>query len=450
MILIRYVIVVFVWSTITLFSQDFGSKNNQVYTLQECIEIAVLNNYDLIVNRQQVATASADLTNAFGNYLPRFDFNTGYSRTLNPDAARSVNWEGVIFDIPGSSPDSYFMNANLSLSLFDGFSREANYKRAQNNLSATNLNNEHSIIAVKQMAYMQFVEVVKNSKIVDIRNENLQQAKFELSRLQAQYESGSIAVTDLYAQEADIGNKEIELIIAESTYNKSKATLLIMMGLNPDNNASFLESSLPANVTDIDVADFRKEIGSFGSAVNKALADRLDLKAFELSMQSSESRLKSAIGQYYPSLIASGGWRWNHTEFNEFADRGRSFMGLTLNFPVFSNFSTNLQVQNSRLQYVQSEVQYMKKEQEVRQSVQNSFLNLDAAEKQIEVSRRALFASEKNYESVSERYKAGTLGIFELTLSNAQLITAQINRINAIYNYLQAKNDVMFAIGLIK
>jgi outer membrane protein TolC len=77
-------------------------------------------------------------------------------------------------------------------------------------------------------------------------------------------------------------------------------------------------------------------------------------------------------------------------------------------------------------------------------------LNLETAEKQIEVSRRALFASEKNYESVSERYKAGDLGIFELTISNAQMITAQINRINAVFSYLQARNEVMFAIGLIK
>jgi outer membrane protein len=450
MIFIRLVAFTLLFGTLTIQSQDFGTRSKKVYSLQECIDIAVINNYDLMVNRQQVATASADLTNAFGNYLPRFDFNTGYSRILNPDATRSVNFEGVVFDIPGSSPDSYFMNANLSLPLFDGFSREANYDRAQNNLSSSNLSNEFSILNVKQMVYTQYVEVIKNSKIVEIRNENLQQSKFELSRLQALHEAGSIAITDLYAQEADIGNKEIELIISESNFNKTRATLLIMMGMNPDLDASFFESSLPSDIAEIDVTDFRKEIGSFGAAVNKALAERLDLKAFEHSLEASEARLKNSIGQYYPSIIASGGWRWNHTEFNEFSERGRSFLGLTLNFPVFSNFSTNLQVQASKLQHVQSEVQYLKKEQEVRQSVQYSFLNLETAEKQIEVSRRALFASEKNYESVSERYKAGDLGIFELTISNAQMITAQINRINAVFSYLQARNEVMFAIGLIK
>jgi outer membrane protein len=437
-------------SNFSLYANDITHTSKKTYTLQECIDIAIMNNYDLMVARQQVTAASADLTNAFGNYLPRMDFNMGYSRILNPDATRTVNLDGISFEIPGSNPDSYSMNASLSMPLFDGFSREANYKRAQTNLSAMNLNNEQAILSLRQMVYAQYVEVIKNYKIVQIRRENFEQSKFELSRLQALHESGSISITDVYSQEAELANREIEIIIAENTLNKSKASLLAMMGLAPDAGADFLESSLPNTIDDAEIVSFRREIGSLNSAVNQAINSRLDLKAFKFSMDASEARVRSVMGQYLPAIYASGGWTWNHSEFNSFSERGRSFLGLQLNFPIFSNFSTNLQVQSSKLQFIQSEVQYAKKEQEIRQLVQNSFLNLDAAEKQIEVSKRALFAAEKSYESFKERYNVGAASIIEITFANSQLITSRINRVNAIYNYLQAKNDVLFSIGMIK
>ncbi len=434
----------------SLYADDVTHSLKKVYSLQECLDIAVMNNYDLMVARQQVTAASADLTNAFGNYLPRMDFNMGYSRVLNPDATRTVNLDSISFEIPGSNPDSYSMNVSLSMPLFDGFSREANYKRAQTNLSAMNLNNEQAILSLRQMVYAQYVEVIKNYKIVQIRRENFERAKFELNRLQALYESGSISITDIYSQEAELANREIEIIVAENTLDKSKASLLTMMGLSPDIGADFLESSLPNTINDYEIVSFRRDIGSFNSAVNQAISNRLDLKAFKLAMEASEARVRSVMGQYLPAIYASGGWTWNHSEFNSFSERGRSFLGLQLNFPIFSNFSTNLQVQSSKLQFLQSEVQYAQKEQEIRQSVQNSFLNLEAAEKQIEVSKRALFAAEKSYESHKERYNVGAASIIEITFANSQLITSQINRVNAVYNYLQAKNDVMFSIGLIK
>ncbi len=74
-------------------------------------------------------------------------------------------------------------------------------------------------------------------------------------------------------------------------------------------------------------------------------------------------------------------------------------------------------------------------------------MNLDAAEKQLDISNRALKSAQESYDSFNERFKVGASGITDYLTANNQLITAQINRINAVYGYLLAQKEILFAIG---
>lgn len=440
----RIFLIIFLIGFGSLTAQQEGRKT---YTLQECLDIATIKNFDVILSEAQVQASGADITQAFGAYLPSIDFNMGYQRILNPDGQQSVNVGGVIIQTPGTNPNSFSMNAGAGISIFDGFSREANYSRAQNQLSSNQLNLEQTIQAVRFNVYLQYVDVIRNTQLVKIRRENFNQGKKELERSQAQYEAGFIPVNVVYSQEAELGNREVEIVDAENRLNVSKTTLLATMGLNPDLNAEFLESSLPTNMIENDIERFRRKTGTLQSAMQIALENRNDYKASELSLEASKSQVTMANAGYMPSVSASGGWRWNHFEFDKFSEMGRAFAGLNLSVPIFDNFRTNLQIENAKLQVAQAEIQKQRIELNIKQAVQNAILNLDAAEKQMEISARALRASEKNFEVTSERFRQGAANITDYTLANMQYITSQINRITAVYGYISAQREVEFATG---
>lgn len=433
----------------------FGSISAQqgvkkTYNLQECLNIATLRNFDVVLSSAQVAASGADITQAFGAYLPQIDFNMGYQRILNPEGQRSVNVGGVIIETPGTNPNSYFMNASAGISIFDGFSREANYSRAQNQLGSNQYNLEQTIQSVRFNVYLQYVDVIRNSQLVKIRRENFNQGKQELERIQAQYDAGFIPINVVLSQEAELGNREIEIIEAENRLNISKTTLLATMGLNPDTDAEFLESSLPNTIKQDDIERFRRNTGSMQQAMKIALEGRNDYKASELALEAAKAQIITANAGYMPQLSASGGWRWNHFEFDKFSEMGRAFAGLNLSVPVFDNFRTNLQIQNAKLQVSQAEIQKQRIELNIKQAIQNALLNLDAAEKQLEISERSLKASEKNFEVTSERFRQGAANITEYTLANTQFITSQINRVTAVYSYIAAVQEVEFATGNFK
>ena len=417
------------------------------FTLDQCVEIAVKNNYDVLIANAQVETSGADITNAFGRYLPSINFSGGYSRQLNVKGGNTVDVGGQIIPIPAPNPNSYSMNAYASYLLFDGFSRGANYSRAQESYNSNYNNSLYVIKRVKRDVNRQFFDIIKKFEIVKIRQENLELGRKVLEMIQAQEKAGTIPITNVYAQEADLGNSEYELVVAENDLNVAKAQLLYTMGLNTDYDAEFLESSINSKISEDDIVKFRSDIGSQDAAVSEALKNRLDYTSLQSGLEAANSNVAISRSGYYPSISANGGWSWANSSLDQFSDFGRSYLGLSVSLPIFDNFNTNYRIQTAELQVKQIEIQKQQLEQNIRTNIQTAFMNLDAAEKQLDISNRALKSAQESYDSFNERFKVGASGITDYLTANNQLITAQINRINAVYGYLLAQKEILFAIG---
>ncbi len=423
---------------------------SKIYTLEDCIKIAANKNYDIILSEAKNNSASYQLVQAFGNYLPSLGFNMGYSRTLNPDASGSVNVGGVIIPTPSQNPNSYYMQAQANWSIFDGFSREAYYSSAKNNIESTIESSKYISKSVLKQIYRDYIEVVKSSQIVNIRREDLTIANQELDRIKAQYEAGANSITEVYSQEAAIGQKEIDLVKSENSLMIAKTKLLTTMGMNPDFDVDFQESSIPNFISDEDIKLFRNSINTLNSSLTVAMENRNDLKSSKFSYASAKDGVERVRGGYLPSVSASGGWNWNHNQFSDFDQYGRSYISLNLSVPIFSNFSTDYSVEQAQLTLIQSDIENKKLEQQIKSEVQTSFLNLESSEKQIEISKRSVKSAELNYNSMKERYNVGAATITELTLANNQFIVAQINKVSGFYDYILAQKELQFALGVIR
>lgn len=439
--------VLFILFTFQCFSQSQSGK--QSFSLRECLETALANNPDVKLSNSQISAAAAQLTSAFGSFLPSLDFNWGYSRQLNADGGKTINVGGQTINIGATEPNSFNMSAIASISLFNGFAREKNYSMAKNNLDAQYLLVRNTIQKTYLTVYKEYVEVVRNLQIVKVRKDNLELGRKSLERIQARFDAGAVQKMLVYSQEAENANREYELINAENTLNISKSNLLITMGMSPDNSVDFEESSLPGDLSDSDRESFSKAIGTYEQAYSKALSDRPDYQASKLNITSAKAGISAASSSYYPSLAASGGWSWSNSQFNNFSEYGRSFIGLSLNVPIFDNFSTNFKIENSKLQLIQAEIQQFNLEQGIKNSLKAAFFTLESAEKQLDVTQRALKFAEMNYESLNEGLKVGSVTATDLLLANNTLVNAQINRITAVYNYFLAQKEILFTIGQI-
>ncbi len=423
-------------------SQVLSSESNKVFSIERCLELAKKNNLDLKTTKASLDVAHARMRESFGSYLPSFNGSMGYSRHLNTNDAD--------YTIPGVGPNSFNMGISAGWKIFDGFGREANYQINENNLEAAEYNIENSEDMLIYQVYYSYINVIRNSQIVKIRRENIKTGRSELEMIKARYEAGMIPIADVYSQEADLGNRESQLIIAENNLDISKAMLLTLMGLDPTINAVFPESSLANEISENDISKFYSSTGTFRRAVDKAFDERADYQSKKLGVSSAEEGIKVAYSAYSPSLGADFSWNWSDYEFSNVGEGSNAYAGVTLRVPIFNNFRTNTAVQNAKLQLTMEEVAQEKLELSIKQELQKSFLNLKAAEKMLEVTDKSKISAQQNYESMKERFKLGAASITEMNYANMQYITAQINRIDAIYSYQAAQKEVLYNMGIIK
>ncbi len=428
-----------------LYAQQPGGP--RVFTLEESLRLADENNLDIKSAETNLLPAKANVTQAFGSFLPSVNFNMGYQRRLNDDA-NTINVNGQIIPNPvPTPPNSYSMDAVASIVIFNGFAREANYNQAKASFAATDNTIQHTRSNVLATVRGQYLTVLRNQQIVQTHKEDITLARQELERIKAQYEVGRLSVASVYTQEADIGAKELSEVQAENQFSIAKSNLLTTLGLNPGTPAEFKSSDIPDTLTAGDIAEFRSRISSFDIAVARAYENRLDLRAGTKRLEAAESGLTASHSGYFPTINASGGWTWGNTEFNNFGQYGRSFIALNLSLPIFDNFRTNYQSEVAAAEYQKSTIEQGQLRQRIASEVQQAFLNLEAAEKELEITQRSLISAEQNFLSASERFRVGAANILDYSTANAQFVNTKINRINAVYNYLAARYQVEFSMG---
>ncbi|HPD34272.1 MAG TPA: TolC family protein, partial [Candidatus Kapabacteria bacterium] len=400
--------IIFLLTFLSIWSYSNSQKfDTQTYTLDECLKTAIQNNYDLIVYKSALKAASSNKTSAFGSYLPSVQFSGGYSRTLNQQGGRTVNVGGQIIPIGTPSPNSYSMGLNAGLKLFDGLYREANFRAANYNYNATDLNLQQGIVNVKIDVYRKFFDYATKKQIVEMRRENFEQGKKELESIQAQNQAGVIPISTVYSKEADLGNLELELAKSENDLNLSRASLLSTMGLDPTLSVDFSIADIKTDISQFDIDEFRSRIGNFEKMLQEALNMRYDYQSSENSMKSAQERINMSRSSYFPSIQLGGGWSWSNSEFNQFDTYGRSYFGLNLSIPLFDGFSTNSNIEQSQYSLKQAEVQRLKLNQTIKTQVEQALLNLDASEKQIQIAQKAFKAADLNYKVLKSRFDVG-------------------------------------------
>jgi outer membrane protein len=415
--------------------------------LKECIRIGLQRNFDLQQTYATSRAAAAGLTQAFGQYLPNVRFNANYNRQLTNLREQISIVNGV--PIRGQPlPNTYGMNLNAGWTIFNGFNRESQYDAAKHFVDAAENDVAFQRMLVAYQISRQYIEVLRTERIVEARREQLALSRSTYDRVKALYDNGRAPITQLLSQETEVANQETEVVQAENAYDLAKVNLLTIMCVDPTQPVEVDLTAFPSEATVQEIETFRNQIGPESASVNRALQSRPDIKSAYERARAAESNVSAATSGYYPVLNANGGYVWRNFEFTDFERQGQWFVGLNFSLPIFDQFQTNQNIQNAKLTHTQRTLDVERLEQQIAQNVRSAYLQLSAAEKGLDITSRALKSARTSFDAMQARFNVGGAQLVEVQQANYQLTTARINRVTAVYAYLDARTFVEFATGL--
>ncbi len=421
-------------SVVLLCASALQAQSTHVLTFEAVIQRALQRNVDL-------RKAEAGLSLQTENILrERADFLPDLTLFASPSQRYGLSFDQTTGRVVQEDYRSFNINASSSLNLFNGFADVATLKQAQYELESS----RHSFRRTQQLTLSdvasRFLQVLLDEQLIKIQEENLEAQKQQLSRTRELVNAGIRPPADLYQQQANVANAELQLINARRNYEVSKMRLLQALQLNPMESYTILSPPIPEKPSYISY--------DLETLVQKAYANRPDLKAQEARLQADRESIRAARAGYYPriTLSASGGSNYTSlaTRFNPDLDfweqlwnRNRgAVLSLSINIPIFDRFLTRRAVKQARIQYENDRIDFENLRNQIAMDVKQTYLDYQTAYKRLEASDRQLEAARLALQAEEERYNVGQATLVELTQARANYVRATSERTQALYNFI--------------
>lgn len=435
--IIAFVVVLFLTVSV-------ASAQTKTLSLDQARQIALERNLNIAQAQNNVEAAQAGVLAATGNYLPTLSASAGWRRNQNEGP---INFQGVVFPNSKTVTSNFSTGVDLNYMIFDGFSREGSYTRS----SASAIASEQTAARTRQGIVFQvessYLNVLRNEQLVKVSEENLKRDQRQLERITESNRVGALSKADVYRQQSQVAADELALINAQNNFDKSKADLLALVGLDVNDEYTIGDASISTEIAQSELDATISQYKNFRELSERAIAKRPDYLGATEAVRASEGGVSSARSGYFPRVSASAGYGFNNSELSKLTENKSLSWGIGLSWNLFDGFGTNQALQSAQVQKKNAELSLQQTERNINVEVKKALLDLNAARKAYDVSVKGLTSATEDRKIAEERYNLGAGTLLDLLTANAGLVNAQANKVNAVYDYITAKRNVEYSIG---
>ncbi len=426
------------------FSAAFAQQEAQTITLDEAVDIALKNNYQLAVQQNLIELADDRITSEKADFFPSLSAGIGANRGFGGQFIEGTNtFVETVSNRIGAS-------LSTNLVLFSGFANIRSLRNAQYIKKTQRQNAEWTKETIIFQTATNFLQVLLNKELLAIAQENLEASQQTLEQVEVQTDVGSRPIVDLFSQQAIVANNRLTVTNRENQLELSRLALVRILQIDPLENYRFIVPEI-----DIDAVSARNY--NLQQLVAVALENRSDLQSAKYNIQALEYQLGVAKSRYWPTLsfgasISSGYNYVEDADFLPFRDQFfegnvRKSLSLSLRIPIFNSFNIRTNVQAAKINYQNAQLALQDTRLQVIQEVKQAYTDYQAILERLQATQVALRAAQKAYEAEQARYEVGAGTLIQLTQANANFVEAQANRAQAVFNFIFQKKLLDYFLG---
>jgi outer membrane protein len=423
-----------------------GANEKNTLTLDQAIRTAMDKNYSVRALDYGVRRSELEVDRAKAALLPDASASAGYgyNYSLNSEERRTT-FLGVT--PPGNN--SFRYNVGAGLNLFNGGSDAARIRSSEFALEASRMGLQWTRQQIAFAVTGAYVDALRTRELVTAAEKTRAESRAQLERVKGLNAAGSVPIAQVYQQEAVVGQNELSVIQAENNYANAKADLLVLLDIDPNDHASYGVSLAGIDTTTTNARQTSVRASITDAAIAKVLEGRPDLAAARARVKAAQEQIAMTRGALLPRLdfdLGVSGSGSNEDLFRAQASNGLS-TGLTLSIPIFDRMQNRISIEQQELDIEADLVRIREQEQGIRSDVARAANNLRSSEQALEASERALRSAEESLRLAQERLRVGAGIQLDVIVAQAQVETARTNRVNAIYNYVLAAEQIEYTLG---
>ncbi len=435
------------------------ANGQEVMSLKDCMEYAVANAAQVQVQRSKTEDARLDRRDAILTaFTPAVEASTyGYYRW-----GRSIDPETNTYVTTTSLNNGWSVSAGITL--FDGFSAINNIKIAKTSLSMglTQEQQEEDKVCLATMEA--YFNVVYYTELVNILCEQVENTRSAVTLASRQEELGMKGHADVVQMEADLADREYELVSARNSLTNAKITLEDVMlwpvgePLEIDTGGTLLSGSEADGSSGPTKNDEPLPLDEIVRSAQKNMPSVIVAKG---TLDNAKYALHTARWQFLPTLALYGGWSTSYYTYpgqagytptpywNQFTNNGGEYLQLSLSIPIYDRLDKFTKLSKRRNEYSRAQISYDKSLRDVESEVRRAVSERDGAEAALLQAERRAEVQEEAFHLNSRKYEQGLISSIEFHTASSNYLKAKAERLNALLNW-QLKSRVVDYYGGIR
>jgi outer membrane protein len=393
-------------------------------SLEDSIAKALQNNPAIKIADSSRQSAELAINVAKGGKLPSLE--------LNHTDGRSKSYTSG-YEYIGNK---FSNTATLGMNLYTGGQVEGAIEKAKLGLQVADLDVEKSKQQIKLDATNGYFTILQTQNTVKVDQEAVDQMAAHLQNVQAQFNVGTVAKSDVLRSQVELANNQQVLTKAQNAYEIAISNLNNIMGLPLD--------------TQIQIKDelaHQPYALSLDDSIKYALSHRPEAIQADYNIDVAKQSVKIAKGGKLPTVSATATKGWADKDFPGTDDNGWS-IGLSATWTPFDSGVTNAKIKQSNSD-VEKSLQTAKQTKDaVQLEVRQAYLNMVEAEKRISTSQVTVEQADEDFKIAQVRYSAGVGTNIDVIDAQVALTQAKNNYIQAMYDFNTSKANLTKAMGV--
>ena len=284
---------------------------------------------------------------------------------------------------------------------------------------------EEALQTAKLTAISDYYTLIMYRNLVDVAQQSVRDYDGHVTNVQAQYNVGLVASSDVLASRTNLADAQTTLITRQNSADVAETDLNIVIGYPVSTSIETADKEmryLPYNVT-------------LEQAKAYALLHRATLVKSAMDVKSAEESVKQAKAGYLPTVSLTAGKNYaSDDNYRGTSNNGWS-VGANASLDIWDGGSTRNTIKVREAQLESAKEANLAAVDGVLHEVQSAYLNLRAAEQTISSTKVAVEEGQESFRIASLRYRAGVGSNLDVLDAETSLTTARNNYVQALYNY---------------
>lgn len=424
----------------------------KVYTLEDCINLALENNIRIKQSHLEVKTAEINALQGKLDMLPSLNggssYSFGWGRSVDMATYQYVNQQ---------TQSSYF-NVSSDVTLFSGFQKLNINKQNRAAYLAAKYNSDKMQNDISLMVASYYLQILFNRELFQNATAQIAVTRQQIERTKKLVDAGTLAKGSLLEIQAQGANEEVSVIQAENQLNLAYLDLLQLLEMQAGTpfeiDVPMLKVSQEPSLLPVDLV------------YNKALEVMPEIKSAEMNYESSQYGLSVARGSRSPSLSMSAALGTNYSDQirmsnnpldpafqeikpfeNQWKDNRSTTLSFRLSIPIFNSYQISSYIAKSKLGLMNADYNLQLAKNTLRKNVETAFADAMTAHTTYNAREKSLVSLRESFNYIEQKFNVGMVNALDYNVAKNQLNKSESELLSAKYDYIFKLKILDFYLG---